>query len=250
MIEIGNRRHAPQPADRAAFVGAMAAAVTGVNVVTTDGAAGRFGLTVSAMASVSADPPLLLVAVSRHSPLLPAIRANRVFAVSVLGAHQAAVADTFAGRPDAGEPYDFGCASWELGASVAPLLAGAAARFDCDVSTTVEAGSHTLVIGAVRAATRGAVRPLAYTRRAYARAEPLPPDAADQTGCRMTGRLAAPASSSRRTGVVWGAARAVSGSSAASARISPTTSANASSVSRVSVSVGSTRSASSTSSGK
>ena len=38
------------------FVGAMRAAVTGVNVVTTDGAGGRLGRTVSALASVSAEP--------------------------------------------------------------------------------------------------------------------------------------------------------------------------------------------------
>src|SRR5436190_11710602 len=70
------------------------------------------------------------------------------------------------------------------------------------------------------------------------------------SGWRMTGRLAAAASSSRRTGVVYGAFWAIAGSSLASRRISAMTSAKASSVSFVSVSVGSTRRASSTSSGK
>jgi hypothetical protein len=65
----------------------------------------------------------------------------------------------------------------------------------------------------------------------------------------MTGRLAAPASSRRRTGVVCGASRAIDGSSSASRRIAAIASAKASSVSRVSVSVGSMSSASSTSSG-
>lgn len=45
----------PDPDLRARFLGGMAAAACTVNVVTTDGAAGRFGVTVSAMASVSAD---------------------------------------------------------------------------------------------------------------------------------------------------------------------------------------------------
>ena len=66
----------------------------------------------------------------------------------------------------------------------------------------------------------------------------------------MTGRLAAPASSRRRTGVPYGALRAISGSSAPSRRMSAIASANGSSVSVVSVSVGSISSASSTSSGK
>jgi flavin reductase len=181
--------------DRAAFVGAMAAAVTGVNVVTTDGPGGRLGLTVSAMSSVSADPPLLLVAIARRSPIVAAIRANGAFGVSVLGVHQSAIADTFAGRPEDGEPFDFGCARWQTGTSGAPLLADAAARFDCEVSETVEAGSHVLLIGAVLHASRGAAPALAYTRRGYA--EPVA-----QRGWRTTGRFAAPASSSRRTGVV------------------------------------------------
>ena len=76
----------------------MSGTVTGVSVVTTDGTSGRLGLTVSSMTSVSADPPTLLVCINRRSPLVEAIRANGVFAVNVVGAHQAAVADTFAGR--------------------------------------------------------------------------------------------------------------------------------------------------------
>ena len=74
--------------------------------------------------------------------------------------------------------------------------------------------------------------------------------AATCIACRTTGRRAAPASSSRRTGVVYGAPRAISGSSRASRRIAATISAKRSSVSLVSVSVGSTISASSTISGK
>lgn len=165
-------------AERADFVGAMAAAVTGVNVVTTDGARGRLGLTVSAMVSVSADPPLLLVGIRTHSPLVAAIVAHGVFGVSVLGAHQAAVADTFAGRPRTGAPYDFGGARWEPGESGVPLLVEAAARFDCAVTGTMAAGTHTLVLGAVRSARRSAAPPLAYTRRGYARAVPLSATAA------------------------------------------------------------------------
>ena len=51
----------------------MGAAVTGVSVVTTDGAGGRLGLTVSSMASVSADPPMLLVCIGRRSTGDPAL---------------------------------------------------------------------------------------------------------------------------------------------------------------------------------
>ena len=57
------------------FVAAMGLAATGVSVVTTDGPAGRFGLTVSAVSSVSAEPPLVLVCINRKSPAMAAVEA-------------------------------------------------------------------------------------------------------------------------------------------------------------------------------
>lgn len=162
------------PAAPAEFVAAMRSAVTGVSIVTTDGAGGRAGLTVSSMASVSADPPMLLVCIKRGSPLVQRIRMHGAFGVSVLGAHQAPIADVFAGRPGHGQPYDFDSARWEQSVTGVPLLAGAAATFECLVATTVEAGSHTIVIGDVLQADRGSATPLAYTDGAYAAPGRLP----------------------------------------------------------------------------
>ena len=59
----------PEPVAAAAFVEGMRGAVTGVNIVTTDGAAGRFGVTVSAFSSVSAEPPMVLVCINQRSPV-------------------------------------------------------------------------------------------------------------------------------------------------------------------------------------
>src|SRR3954447_3868087 len=111
----------PSPTSRRSFTSAMAAAVTGVNIVTTDGPGGRFGLTVSSMASVSAEPPMLLVSIHRRSPVIAAIRENGVFGLSVLGIHHAELADTFAGRPGDGTAYDFTAGRWRPAASGAPL---------------------------------------------------------------------------------------------------------------------------------
>jgi flavin reductase (DIM6/NTAB) family NADH-FMN oxidoreductase RutF len=151
----------------------MAAAVSGVTVVTTDGVAGRWGLTVSSAASVSAEPPMLLVCVNWRSPLAEAIRINNVLGVNVLGVHHTELAESFAGRLGLRPPYDFGDPRWRPGSSGVPLLADAAARFDCHVSQIVDAGSHAIVIATVADASRGAVPALAYTRRDYARAERL-----------------------------------------------------------------------------
>ena len=170
MGGLPSNRHMPTiaPISIAPYLSAMSGAVTGVNIVTTDGPAGRFGLTVSSMASVSAEPPLLLIAVNRRSPLLAALLENGVFGVSALGVHHAELADTFAGRPRSGAPYDFAAARWLCSPSGVPLVADAAAQFDCRVSKITHAGTHAIVIGAVDRASRGTVAALAYTRRGYA----------------------------------------------------------------------------------
>src|ERR1700752_3118648 len=92
---------------RDAFIEAMRRAATGVTLVTTDGPAGRFGVTVSAFASVSADPPMLLACINRKSPAAAAIAANGGFCVNVLSAEQSPLADVFAGRPERFRPLRF-----------------------------------------------------------------------------------------------------------------------------------------------
>lgn len=152
-------------ADRDAFVAAMAGAVTGVTVITTDGPAGRFGLTVSATASVSADPPMVLACLNTKSPAAAAVRANGVFGLNLLGAAQSAIADVFAGRAE--RRYDFGCADWTEAATGSPLLADAVAALDCRVVSTQVAGTHLIVIGRVARVTSTAAAALAHSRRAY-----------------------------------------------------------------------------------
>jgi len=148
------------------FINAMGAAVTGVTVVTTTAGRAPIGRTVSAMCSVSAEPPLLLVAIRTGSPLVAAIEARGAFAVNVLSDRQADLSESFAGRGH--RPHEFLPGDWwPLTGGAPPLLHGAAARFTCDVESLTVAGTHTLVLGAVTRAERGAGTPLAYTRRGY-----------------------------------------------------------------------------------
>jgi flavin reductase (DIM6/NTAB) family NADH-FMN oxidoreductase RutF len=154
-------------AQREQFVKAMSSAVTGVNVITTDGPAGRFGITVSAMSSVSADPPMVLACINRRSPACDAVRANEVFCVNMLSRRQRHVADTFAGRPTSGEPYDFASAKWALGMTRAPCLVDASSAFECVLEHAYDAGSHTIFIGRVVATSDSGESPLLYSDRTY-----------------------------------------------------------------------------------
>jgi flavin reductase (DIM6/NTAB) family NADH-FMN oxidoreductase RutF len=163
---------------RAEFIACMGHAVSGVNLVTTDGPSGRFGVTVSAVSSVSAHPPLLLACLNARSPASQAIEGNGRFCVNVLGADQASVADTFAGRPPRGlAPFDFGCARWKQTTDACWRLDGAIAVFDCALERALAAGSHLIFIGRVLEAERNAlaqsIPALAYSRRAYGALHPL-----------------------------------------------------------------------------
>lgn len=155
------------------FIAAMAGAATQVSVVTTDGVAGRFGVTVSAFSSVSAEPPLILVCINRRSPAISAIEANDAFCVNLLRDDQADIANCFAGRSGALIPYDFGGADWEVATTGAPVLTGAIASFDCRVETTYDAGTHRIFIGRVAQAFSRDAAPLAFSKRAYQALRPL-----------------------------------------------------------------------------
>ena len=145
----------------------MSRAVTGVTIVTTGGPAGRFAQTVSAMTSVSADPPSLLVCIKTTSVIVNAIREHRALGVNVLRADQRRVADTFAGRSTWSEPYDFDVARWDTLETGSPLLIGAVGRFDCRLDTVLEVGSHSVMFADVVAAESAPGTPLLYARRSY-----------------------------------------------------------------------------------
>jgi flavin reductase (DIM6/NTAB) family NADH-FMN oxidoreductase RutF len=153
--------------ERDDFISAMALAVNGVSIVTTDGEAGRFGITVSSVSSVSADPPLMLVCVNRKSPAHQALRENMVFCVNLLSTQDRELADTFAGRPTRGQAFEFAAGAWSPGVTGAPRLTHAVSAFECVMEQSHDAGSHTVFIGRVVAVVSTGAHPLLYTDRAY-----------------------------------------------------------------------------------
>lgn len=168
---------APPASDlRARFLAAMRKSASTVTIVATDGPAGRAGITVSAMTSVSADTPqpTLLACIHHESPAALRIHANRVFCVNVLRDDQAHLSDIFAGRRKQTVPDRFAAASWLPAPSGAPRLQDALMAFDCSLASCHRIGAHDVFFGAVGEifiADKGA--PLLYINRAYS--SPLPP---------------------------------------------------------------------------
>ena len=155
------------------FTNAMRRAVSSVSIVTTDGAHGRCGLTVSSMTSVSADPPMLLICINRNSVAHDAIVANRRFAINVLAAHHQDVASVFAGSTTLGPAYDFESGAWSVTASGLPQLIDPAAIFECELESSTEAGTHSIFLGRVTHSQGRDFAPLAYSNREYGVAMPL-----------------------------------------------------------------------------
>jgi flavin reductase (DIM6/NTAB) family NADH-FMN oxidoreductase RutF len=150
------------------FVQAMAAAAFGVSIVTTQGATGKFGLTVSAVSSLSAEPPLLLACINRKNVISDAITKNKSFAVNMLSELQASLAKTFAGRPEQGlQAYDFTQGTWSDEEGAAPVLLNAAANFICHLESFHDAGTHRIFIGRVLEAQHNGALPLVYSHRKF-----------------------------------------------------------------------------------
>lgn len=130
---------------RANFRSAMARLGAAVNVVTTDGVAGRHGLTVSAVCSVTDAPPTLLVCVNRSAAANAKLKANGVLCVNVLaGCHQELSA-YFAGQHANLEVLEEDVwKAWVIGETGSPKLVGAIVAFDCRITDVQEVGTHSV----------------------------------------------------------------------------------------------------------
>lgn len=156
--------------DPSTFRTVLGRLASGVSIVTTVGAdGGDQGMTVSALCSLSLDPPLVLLCVDRNATMYPHLRTAAHFAVSVLALDQEPLSRRFAeSREDRFVGVAFtreltGCA----------LIDGALAQLECDLFAQHEGGDHTIFVGRVRrAVARDGVEPLLYYRGAYGRLHP------------------------------------------------------------------------------
>ncbi|NDK88873.1 flavin reductase [Gordonia desulfuricans] len=140
----------------------MAGVCAPVTVITTGDADGPHGATVSSLASLSLRPALLSIALDQNSQLLGRIRATGRFGVNVLSATQDDVATAFASRG----VDRFGTTGWSTCDGL-PRLDDIAGWASCDVTQTVEAGDHLLLVGTVTRAASVHRPPLVYAHRTF-----------------------------------------------------------------------------------
>ena len=160
--------------DSEAFRDVMGRFATGISVITTiDDDGLPAGITVSAMSSVSLDPPLVMVALARKRFITPVVAARGRYAVNVLRHDQQALSDCFAHAPVRPGRDEFCGAAWHLGPTGLPLLEGTLGALECSVVQTFPVGDHELFIAEVDSlqTASGEADPLLYFRRQYLRVD-------------------------------------------------------------------------------
>jgi flavin reductase (DIM6/NTAB) family NADH-FMN oxidoreductase RutF len=167
---------APEGTDRAVgeirFRDAMASLPAGVAVVTAwAGPGDPRGATVSAVCSLSAEPPLLLACLAHTSDTCQAIQVGDAFLVNILAETQADVALRFAIK----DPDKFTEVGWTVGLLGLPQLDGVQTAVACEATERLPGGDHTIVVGRVCATDiRDEETPLLHWRRQFGRFGPHP----------------------------------------------------------------------------
>ena len=154
--------------DPDAFRAVMGRFASGVTVVTATNEAGAaYGMTVSAFASVSLQPPLVVMCIDHAASLHDTLTNAPFFAVNILASTQEPIARRFA---DTGAQRFEGI-GYRNGENGVPILNDVLAFLECKRVSSAEAGDHTVIIGETVAASMRDARPLLYYRGGFAQLE-------------------------------------------------------------------------------
>ena len=149
------------------FRTAMRQIPAAVTIVTTSAHGVRHGLTATAVASVSAAPPQVLVCVNRATRSSAAISVAGRFGLNYLGAEHVELAEAFAAPT--GDPEDrFRRARWSDSPAGTPLLLDALVAFECIVVNEIRSGTHVIFVGQVTNVCCREGRSLIYQCAAFA----------------------------------------------------------------------------------
>lgn len=140
---------------------------TGVTVLTSTDGTVPAGTTASAVASLSMEPPMMLICLNRNSATHDVISKSKVFGVNILAQHQGDVAMQFARKGT----DKFAGLDWSNAAGGVPWIDGALATIACRVVDTAVGGTHTVFIGEVLDAAAFPGEPLTYYRGTFGRFE-------------------------------------------------------------------------------
>jgi flavin reductase (DIM6/NTAB) family NADH-FMN oxidoreductase RutF len=169
----------PKPVDVDQFKIGMRSLAGAVSIISSAHANHRYGMTMTAVCSATADPPTVLICVNKLASTHGAIAKSGIFCVNVLRVEDWELSTTFSGA-QTGEGR-FKSRDWTRLATGSPVLIDSLVSFDCRVVKSLVHGSHTIFLGQVEQVLVGKKgKPLLYSEGQYAKlasltlGEPLP----------------------------------------------------------------------------
>ncbi|WP_372698747.1 flavin reductase [Arthrobacter sp. JSM 101049] len=132
--------------------------VTGVTVVTTREGETPKGLAVNAYASISLEPPLVMVCVQKTSSTYPALFASTHLGINIIANNQKDTVGTFASKA----ADKFAEIDWHAGPDGSPLIDGSSASIEAEIRERFQAKTHTIFVCRVRHAEVSDNEPMVY----------------------------------------------------------------------------------------
>ncbi|MDI4232066.1 flavin reductase family protein [Bradyrhizobium sp. Arg237L] len=166
MSEL-DKRLSLSSVDAEQFRAAMRCIASTVTVITSRADSVTNGMTATAVCSVSASPPCILVVINQANRSHSLIEEAGVFAVNVLASNQLPLAQHFASRPD--EPLE--SVEHHQGRTGVPILGGCAASLECQLESQTKSGTHSIFVGRVVSARETGASPLLYWSGRFASLE-------------------------------------------------------------------------------
>ncbi|MFE6778449.1 flavin reductase family protein [Streptomyces sp. NPDC057702] len=169
VTQPGTRTEVPGgDADPEEFRAVMRHLPTGVSILTTTGPTGPHGMTVSAVMSLSLNPPTAVAAVRHESNTYAILRNASTFVLNFLAADQEEVALLFARSKPERDPFEQ--VAWQPSPLTGdPMLAGTVAALECRLEQRIPVADHSLVVGGMAGSHihQPDVGPLVFNRGAF-----------------------------------------------------------------------------------
>ncbi|CAN7643370.1 flavin reductase family protein [Cupriavidus necator] len=162
----------PSTALREDMLMAMRRMARSVAVISCRHGERRYSMSVTAVDSLSADPPSLLICINRNSSIYPPLDAGADFCINLLAADHRDIAVDCSGRLKGEERFTSG--EWEDDLLGVPCLRDAQANLVCQQDGRFDYGTHAVFIGRLREVKlAGEVSPLVYVDGTYTTSAPL-----------------------------------------------------------------------------
>ena len=133
--------------------------VTGVTVVTALDGDKPLGLAVNAFASISLDPPTVMVAVQHTSSTHDCLFRADHLAINIVSVDQLDVVNKFATKSD----DKFADIDWQPAPNGSPLIEGSAAMMEVEIRERLHASTHTVFMCRVLHAVVSDRHPMVYS---------------------------------------------------------------------------------------